>query len=162
MNGELLSTWRDRLYHEYRIPVYLAALSDLKLSYVEQMNPLLSRKILTVFRSLPEHLRTDKSLFKRIVGKIGPKVEMANAGADASLESILRQRGIVEVLRSAIDSEQARSLVPYGLIRQVIQNLETSEGAATRHRHSFRSKFKELVPSFAKDLSFPRNFVFHG
>lgn len=152
MSGESLSTWRDRLYHEHRIPVYLAALSDLKLSYVEQMNPLLSRKILMVFRCLPDHLRTDKSLFKRIVARIGPKVEIASAGADASPESILRQRGIVEVLRSEIDSERARSLVPSGLIRQVIQNLQISGGPATRHRHSFRSKFKELLPSFAKDF----------
>ena len=105
-----------------------------------------------VFRCLPDHLRTDKSLFKRIVARIGPKVEIASAGADASPESILRQRGIVEVLRSEIDSERARSLVPSGLIRQVIQNLQISGGPATRHRHSFRSKFKELLPSFAKDF----------
>ncbi|MDQ3234756.1 MAG: hypothetical protein M3Q07_23365, partial [Pseudobdellovibrionaceae bacterium] len=152
MSGESLSTWRDRLYHDYRIPVYLAALSDLKLSYVEQMNPLLSRKILTVFRCLPDHLRTDKSLFKRIVAKIGPKVEIANAGANASSEEILRQRGIVELLRSEIDSERARALIPSGLIMQVIQNLQISDGPATRYRHSFRSKFKEIVPSFAKDF----------
>lgn len=35
---------------------------------------------------------------------------------------------------------------------QVIQNLQISGGPATRHRHSFRSKFKELVPSFAKEF----------
>ena len=152
MSGESLSTWRDRLYHEHRIPVYLAALSDLKLSYVEQMNPLLSRKILTVFRSLPEHLRTDKSLFKRIVARVGPKVEIAKAGANASPENILLQRGIVEILRSEIDSERAKSLVPSGLIMQVLQNLQISDGPATRHRHSFRNKFKEHIPSFARDF----------
>ena len=152
MNGESLSTWRDRLYHGYRIPVYLAALSDLKLSYVEQMNPLLSRKILTIFRCLPDRLRTDKSLFKRIVTRIGPKVEIASAGANAPADKILRHRGIVEVLRSEIDSERAKSLVPSGLIRQVIQNLQISDGPATPHRYSFRSKFKELVPVFAKEF----------
>ncbi len=149
-SGEELSNWRDRLYHEYRIPVYLAALSDLKLSYVELMNPLLSRKILTVFRCLPDHLRTDKSLFKKIVTKIGPDVEIATADATASTESILRQRGIVEILRSVIDSERARSLVPNGLIIQVIQNLQISDEPVTRHRDSFQSHFKKLLPSFAK------------
>ena len=59
-SGESLTVWRDTLYHEYRIPVYLAALGDLKLPYVEQMNPLLSRKILTVFRCFPDHLRKGK------------------------------------------------------------------------------------------------------
>lgn len=150
--AESFSTWRDRLYHEHRIPAILAALSDLKLAYVEEMNPLLSRKILTVVRCLPDHLRTDKSLFKRIVAKIGPKVDLATAGATASPENILRQRGIVEVLRSEIDSERARSLVPRGLIGQVMQNLQISDGSATHHRHSFRSDFKKLVPSFVKDF----------
>jgi hypothetical protein len=150
-SAESLSTWRDRLYQEYRIPAILAALSDLKLSYVEQMNPLLSRKILTVLRCLPDHLRTNKSLFKRVVAKIGPKVEIANVGANASPENILRQRRVVEVLRSEIDSERARSLVPSGLIMKVVQNLQIIDGPATR-RHSFRSKFKELVPSFARDF----------
>lgn len=151
-SDEELSNWRDRLYHEYRIPVYLAALSDLKLSYVEQMNPLLSRKILTVFRHLPEHLRTDKSLFKRIVARIGPPCEIADAKATASSENILSQRGMVEALRSEIDSERARLLIPSGLIMKVVQNLQISDGPATIHRHSFRSKFKELVPLFAKDF----------
>jgi hypothetical protein len=130
----------------------LAALSDLKLSYVEQMNPLLSRKILTVFRQLPEHLRTDKSLFKRVVARIGPPCEIADAKATASSENILSQRGIVEVLRGEIDSERARLLIPSGLIMKVVQNLQISDGPATAHRHSFRSKFKELVPLFAKDF----------
>ena len=151
-SGEDLSSWRDRLYHEYRIPVYLAALSDLKLSYVEQMNPLLSRKILTVFRCLPDHLRTGKSLFKKIVTKIAPDVEIANAGANAPAESILRQRGVVEVLRSEIDSERARSLVPSGLIMQVIQNLQISDGPAVRHRDTLKSHFRKFVPAFAKDF----------
>ncbi len=149
-SGESLLTWRDRLYHEHRIPTILAALSDLKLSYVEQMNPLLSRKILTVVRCLPDHLRTDKSLFKRIVAKIGPKVEIATADANASRKDIMRQRRVVEVLRSEIDSERAKSLVPSGLIMKVIQNLQTKDGPVTRH--SFRSKFKELVPTFARDF----------
>jgi hypothetical protein len=149
-SGESLLTWRDRLYHEHRIPTILAALSDLKLSYVEQMNPLLSRKILSVVRCVPDHLRTDKTLFKRIVARISPKVEIAMEGANASRENILRQRRVAEVLRSELDSERAKSLVPSGLILRVIQNLQTNEGPVTRD--SFRSKLKKLVPPFARDF----------
>jgi len=151
-SGESLLTWRDRLYHEYRIPVYLAALSDLKLSYVEQVNPLFSRKILTVFRCFPDHLRTDKSLFKRMVTNMCPDIKIANAKATASTENILRQRTVVEILRNKLDSERARSRVPSGLIRQVQQNLQVSDGPATRHRDSFQSRFKTLVPSCVKDF----------
>src|SRR5262249_47214287 len=57
-----------------------------------------------------------------------------------------------EVLRSELDSERARLLIPSGLIMKVVQNLQITDGPATIHRHSFRSKFKELVPLFAKDF----------
>lgn len=151
-SGESLLSWRDRLYHEYRIPVYLAALSDLKLPYVEQMNPLLSRNILTVFRRFPDHLRTDKALFKRIVTSMCPDVEIANTKATASTENILRQRTFVELLRTELDSERAKSLVPSGLIRRVMQDLQISDGPATRHRDSLQSRVKQLVPALAKDF----------
>lgn len=39
--GESLETWRDRLYHCYRLPIVLSALSDIKLAYVEEANPLI-------------------------------------------------------------------------------------------------------------------------
>src|SRR5690606_17840815 len=45
-SGEEIADWRDRLYHEYRLPIFLAALSDLKLSYVEVCNPLLFKGII--------------------------------------------------------------------------------------------------------------------
>jgi hypothetical protein len=131
---------------------FLAALADLKLPYVEQMNPLLSRKTLTVFRCFPDHLRTGKSLFKKIVTKIGPDVEIANADATASPKSILRQRGIVEILRGELDSERVRALVPSGLIMQVMQNLQVSDGSAVRQRDTFKSHFRKFVPAFAKDF----------
>ena len=49
---ETLNAWRDRLYHEYRLPTILSALSDLKFAYVEQINPLLSKIILQQVRQL--------------------------------------------------------------------------------------------------------------
>ena len=73
--GETLNLWRDRLYHEYRLPTILSALSDLKFPYVEQINPLLSKVILQQVRQLPDHLRTDKALFRKIVNSISPKVD---------------------------------------------------------------------------------------
>lgn len=151
-SGESLFAWRDRLYHEYRIPVYLAALADLKLPYVEQINPLLSRKILTVFRCFPDHLRTGKSLFKKIVARIGPDVEIANADATAAPKSILRQRGIVEILRGELDSERVRALVPSRFIMQVLQNLQIRDGPAVRQHDTFKSHFRNFVPAFARDF----------
>ncbi|WP_280565081.1 hypothetical protein, partial [Chromohalobacter sp. 48-RD10] len=65
--GETLYAWRDRVHQEYRMPTVFAALSDIKFSYLEEINPLLSRSILGVVRSLPDDLREDKFLFKSVV-----------------------------------------------------------------------------------------------
>lgn len=74
-----------RLYQEFHIPFILAALNDLKCSYVEIINPLLSRKIIEQVRKMPDYLRINKSLFKKIAYSISPKIEFTS-GARASIE----------------------------------------------------------------------------
>ena len=39
-DDESLEAWRDRLYYKYEMPIAFAALNDLKLSFVEVINPL--------------------------------------------------------------------------------------------------------------------------
>jgi asparagine synthetase B (glutamine-hydrolysing) len=63
---ESLETWRDRLQQHYRVPFVLAALSDLKLPYVEIVSPLLSGSLVEEIRKLPDHLRTNKALLRSI------------------------------------------------------------------------------------------------
>jgi len=62
----VLRDWRDRLYQQYRVPFLLAALSDLKLGYVEIVNPLLSDSVIDLIRQLPDSLRTHKVLLRNI------------------------------------------------------------------------------------------------
>lgn len=66
-SSETLAMWRDRLYHLFIVPVILSALSDLKLTYLEVVNPLLSRRILQCARELPDRLRSQKALFREVV-----------------------------------------------------------------------------------------------
>jgi hypothetical protein len=64
--GESLATWRDRLYQQYRAPSILAALSAIKASYVETLNPFTHERVLSEVRLLPDRDRTDKHLFRRL------------------------------------------------------------------------------------------------
>jgi hypothetical protein len=77
-SGETLDTWRDRLYQCFRIPVILAALTDLKLPFVDVATPLLSHRIIKDVRLMPDKLRTDKSLFKSIVRSWSPPIAYAS------------------------------------------------------------------------------------
>src|SRR5262249_44641996 len=67
---ETIAACRDRLYHCYRIPVGLAGLNDVKAPFVEIASPLLSRRVLEYTRELPDHLRTDKTLFREVAKSV--------------------------------------------------------------------------------------------
>ena len=56
-SGEGAEAYRDRMSHDGYIPVGLAPLTAIKCRYVEVVNPLLSRRIVTLARTLPDELR---------------------------------------------------------------------------------------------------------
>ena len=139
-DGETLETWRDRLYHEYRIPVILAALSDLKLSYIEVINPLLSREIIKQVRIMPDHLREDKTLFKKVVNSISPAINYATSGANANASSILKSKSVVEMLRSELSTEICKGILPQEFIAYILKNLVVAE-----NRVNWKQKLKSIL-----------------
>ncbi|OWW18563.1 asparagine synthase-related protein [Noviherbaspirillum denitrificans] len=149
--GETLSGWRDRLYHAYRLPTILAALSDVKYSYVEIVNPLLAGKVLHRVRELPDRLRTDKALFKDIVDTISPDVPYATEGANASMGSVLRKREIAGLMRNKLLSEQARQQFGTEFLNEVARGIR-DEGFSPAKRPGTRANvIKSLVPRALKN-----------
>lgn len=166
-SGESLSTWRDRMYHEYRLPTVISALSDLKLGYVEQSTPLLSSNILQVVRELPDKLRTEKLLFKKIVDSLEPKIEYANKGANAGPGQILKLREVVEFLNSELLREEAKSIFPEGFLDMVIQNLkkDTREKQELTKKQKIIALLKRTTPKFIKNIilsNTPLNVDYNG
>jgi asparagine synthetase B (glutamine-hydrolysing) len=151
--GETLSTWRDRIFQEYTQPVIQAGLTDLKLSYVEQINPLLSRRILQQVRQLPDHLRTDRALFKKIVKSLSPEIEFAVSPSSASQHEILTQERFVKMLKNELSSESAKRLFSPEFLEFVQQNIR-SKGHAESVKptlFSLKSFARKIVPRFLKD-----------
>ena len=102
--NESLASWRDRLYHTFRIPYILAALNDMKLPFVEIMNPLLSQEIISLIRQFPDDLRTDKWLFKQLVRSLSPDMAFAKKAATKSRKHLFSQPDIARFLLDALDS----------------------------------------------------------
>lgn len=156
-DGETFSTWRDRLYHTDRISTILAALSDLKLSYVEIVNPLLTRRIVYQVRKLPDHLRTLKALYKKIVISISPDVPFATVGANAENSGVLKLRQVVDLVKSEITSDTARMFFPPEFIEGVVTNLKVLDQTQLRNERkessaSIKAITKKLLPSGFKNL----------
>lgn len=120
---ETIETWRDRLYHQFRIPVILSALSDIKLSYIEQSSPFLSNSIIKSVRKLPDNLRTNKRLFKDIVNEIGPQLEYAKEGANESHLNVLKNLTIISIITKELNTDIAKEIFSSELINHVLKKL---------------------------------------
>lgn len=152
--GETLESWRDRLYHAYRIPTVLAALSDIKLAYVEQITPLLSRDILQAVRRLPDRLRTEKSLYKSVVSALGPAVPYASRGANADPRDLVESPQFSDLVRAELSDTAAQNTLGAELVRQILNGMTATD--SDRRRSSRMRKLKgaiaQRLPRFAKDL----------
>ena len=110
MKSESLDEWRDRLNREYEFPTVFAALNDLKLAYVEIINPLISRHILSQVVKLPDSLRADKALFRKIVNSLCPDIKFAKKAAIEQKGNLLRREDVVNVVKEELKSDHARTL----------------------------------------------------
>lgn len=129
--------WRDRVNTEFEIPFMFAALSDLKLAYVEIIQPLLSRRIVEQVRSLPDDLRTGKSLFKKIIEGMRPNVKFAKYPAIEPLTDILRAKPVIDTicgkLETVVDKPgPAGQLASFSLAK--LKNCETTRETLPRSR----------------------------
>lgn len=125
-SGQSLATWRDRLYHTYRIPVVLGALTSLKTPYVEVVNPFLTRQVLETVRGFPDDRRTDKQLYAEYVRERSPDVPVATRSANPDTERLLGSDASIEFLRNQLDTDQARSVLDDELIDHALNELGDS------------------------------------
>ncbi|MDT0649638.1 hypothetical protein [Autumnicola edwardsiae] len=144
---ESLSLWRDRIYQGYRIPTTISALADLKYSYVEQINPFLSKKIVKIVRQIPDNLRTNKKLFRAIMKKYDIKVPYASKSSNASLLHLLRDERIVAILRLELESEYATKIFPSSFLSEINSNLNTENDSNQNISKSNKiSRLKAILP----------------
>ena len=120
-DGESLVTWRDRAYQLYRIPTILAALTDLKVPYVEVINPLLTREMVEAIRRLPDEARAEKRLFTDLALDRGPDVPVAERGATPDYAALMGNHAVAAFLRDAIDTQDARRVLGAELVDWTLQ-----------------------------------------
>ena len=142
---ESLDAWRDRLYHQYRIPVVIAALNDVKAPYVEIVNPLLHRRIVHRVRQLPDRLRTGKKVFKAIVQSLTPPIAFAEDSATISPKTLLKTEAVVDCIRQELTSDSMTAILPATLVKYVMERM-----ISTGSEHSLRKprRVRRLVKSY--------------
>lgn len=152
---ESLKMWCDRLNLDFQIPVMMAALSDLKLSYVEQITPLLSGKILDQVYKLPDRLRFRKPLFKKIVEEAFPGFPFATSSANSVPGDILRKDQVKVLIAHGLNSDDARGLLGKNFTDRILRSLAADKGMNSR-AYSLRKAVSRIVPQYFKNSL--RNF----
>ena len=142
---ESLQNWRDRIYQQLRIPVVLAALSDLKLPYIEVINPFLSKRIIYQSRKLPEHLRLTKTLFKKLaISKDTSGIEYARYNTYIDRENILKFKCFVDILKDELVSFLDDATLPNDFLKYVLSNLTVT----SKNRRNNVGMVKDFIKIF--------------
>lgn len=121
--GESVATWRDRLYHQFRTPIMLAALTDLKLAYVELVNPLISRTIIDTVRRMPDALRTEKRAWIAMVQRGQPGGAFARSGALPEMDHFLKGEAFRAYLRREIAAPAFERTFSPAFARHLLERL---------------------------------------
>src|SRR5690606_20675865 len=155
-DNEEPARWRDRLYQQYRAPTILAALTDLKAAFVEISNPLLSHRVIYAVRKLPDHLRTEKKLFKELVNEMSPRVPYASMRSIVGRKEIFHSEEAASLLAEYMSSEAARAVFSKPLLNYILQGMrgrspkEPKKPVVTRMKRRLQRMFPEgMEPAFA-------------
>lgn len=137
-SNESLEQWRDRLNKEFEFPVILSALNDLKLPFVEIVNPLISHPVIDQVMKLPDALRTDKKLFTMLVRDLCPSIRFAKHAAIESRNSILQREDVTDMIQNELHSGHAKQLFDEAIINDVL-----SETIPSNSSNSVFSRIKD-------------------
>ena len=143
----------DRLYWQFRLPIIQSALADLKLSYLEQITPLLSKKVMSVVFKLPDHLRKDKKLIKKIIRSITPNVGFSDVNSFSSVNNVLTNPNIINILENELRSKEARAIFSPEFLDFVLKDmLHRSKKKKVHFSNSIFIKriYRNYVPRFLK------------
>jgi hypothetical protein len=149
---EPMEAWRDRLYHSFRIPTILAALSDVKLSYVEIINPFLASTILRSIRTIPGNLRNSKSLFKDIASELSPNIPYATSAAIMSPRSIIDDPAYKsEIVDRLNELEVRESRLPTELYQLARAAFARQSKSTSREKISNSRRLSSLFPKYIRN-----------
>ena len=164
-SNESMEEWRDRVNSVFEIPTIFAARSDIKLAYIEVIHPLLSKNIIQCVRSLPDDLRTDKSVFKAIVATRFSGLTFSTPRATGKPKNVFRSRAFVDFVRKELMSYDAeklfqKELIDYVLKRVVVQNVVAeSKGGCSDIVRLFDKCKKKITRVFNKNRKLDFNIL---
>lgn len=142
-DGESLEDWRDRLWLQYRTPITTAALEDIKLAYVEIINPLLCKDVVRSVQDLPKGLRTNKKVWDSIISKMYPSVPYACMDATQEVGEVLSQPDVKEYICDGLLGSEQIDFLTKPFADFLVDNYDSN-----RNKDALRQKLRTLIIAY--------------
>jgi len=150
-NNESKLTYADRLRISFRIPIILSALSDLKLGYVEEINPLLCKPLLDFACEIPSELKEDKKLWRQFVKSIDTtSIPYATKGSGNTPQDFLAREDVVKQITNELYLYKKSKVLPEELIDYVIKEISKKSGRTKKMKRFVAKLIHKLIFSFTK------------
>jgi hypothetical protein len=95
---------------------------------------------------LPDHLRTDKTLFRDVAESVSPPLPYATMGADDDRNDFLRSASYTRWLEEELGSDVAHRVVPAPLREELLSGIRKTRSPMTPTR-SLRARLKRIIPT---------------
>ncbi|MCH6236485.1 hypothetical protein [Cognataquiflexum rubidum] len=146
--NESIPQWRDRLYHVYRLQTIISALGDLKYSYVEQIVPLLSSKVIHSILTQPDKARSGKKLWKNIVNSFEPKMEYASEQSIANMDGFYSSKEFLNFVKIEFERNMENEIFDRRILLEVLDRIKISSAELSHSRKiSLKKIIKRLTPN---------------
>ncbi len=146
----------DRYYLNFRIPTIMSALNDLKLPYVEVVNPFLSRQILMQMQTIPDPLRVDKKAFIEAVKEFLPDMRYATEEATHKKGEIFKIPEAILLMKEELSAEYMKDIFPEAFLKKVLGKLQQPDSISKGN--GFKNKLRTIIrlyfPSRVKELMY--------
>lgn len=102
-------------------------------------------------RKLPDSLRINKRLFKKIVFSKNPQIEFTSGKcANATIDDILKTREVVNLISNELNTTYARMLLSNEFIEYTLEKIKVSTNKSTQNKRSLTSFIKRFMPASLK------------
>jgi hypothetical protein len=146
--GESFFTFIDRMTRSVDVPIFFAALTDIKAAYLEVANPFLTNRVVSAARNLSDTLRRDMNGFSAVAAAIGPDIPLAKHKATAGAAAYLNRQEFIAELSGELSSPDAERV----LRREALDQLLTAMGGgptAVAPKSRLRKAVRRLTPERA-------------
>lgn len=113
-----------RMHQQFFIPFADSALNEAKCSYLEVINPMESRNIISIMRTIPDKLSKEKIFPWEIVKSVAPEVGLNAMLSVKKTESTIRDRRFNSEIKNVLSGHSKIELFPKDFLTFILTNMD--------------------------------------